>query len=278
MPEVRIVVPNELDRALDGLVKAGFAGNKAELARIALTRLMSTLPRQMSRGYDLVTAFSPDGRIFQLEYATETTHRGGTIAGVCCPEGIVFAKELRASPLMVVPNPFVRIFKIHETLGIVYCGLLPDGYLIVEEAMKHVKASNGLDIEELVGRLFLFTHPFTQRKDVRPLGASLILGGLDSQDKTRLFLLTSYGYAVEYKACADGAGKEKAKSILEDGYQPDLNLEEAKELAVKATLGSRIRADNLLLSSIEKESKTFKEASINEKKELMEKVFPDSST
>jgi hypothetical protein len=162
MPEVRIVVPDELDRALDGLVKAGFAGNKAELARIAITHLMSTLPRQMSHGYDLETAFSPDGRVFQLEYATETTHRGGTIAGVCCSEGAVLAKELKTPTLMITPNPFVRIFKIHNTIGLVYCGLLPDGYLIVDEALKQMKATNGLDIEGLAGSLFLFTHPFTQ--------------------------------------------------------------------------------------------------------------------
>ena len=275
MPEVRIVVPNELDRALGGLVKAGFAGNKAELARIALTRLMSTLPRQMSRGYDLETAFSPDGRIFQLEYATETTHRGGTIVGVCCPEGIALAKELKAGPLMVTPNPFVKIFKIDNTMGMVYCGLLPDGYLIVEEAKKQVKSSNGLDIEELAGRLFLFTHPFTQRKDVRPLATSFILGGIDTHDRPRLFLLTSYGYAVEYRACVDGMGRDESKSILEEGYRDVFSLEEAKALAVKAALRRKAKPENVLLASIDAKTKMFTEASEDERRRLLEKAFPD---
>jgi len=44
MPEVRVVVPRELDRTLDAMVRAGFAGNKAELARTALIHLLSALP------------------------------------------------------------------------------------------------------------------------------------------------------------------------------------------------------------------------------------------
>lgn len=274
MPEVRIVVPNELDRALDGLVKAGFAGNKAELARIALTHLMSTLPRQMSHGYDLETAFSPDGRLFQLEYATECTYRGGTIAGVCCSEGVVLAKELKMTPLMVAPNPFVKIFKINNTIGMVYCGLLPDGYLIVEEALRQMRAVNGLDIEGLAGKLFLFTHPFTQRKDVRPLGTAFILGGLDAEGKPRLFLLTSYGYAVEYRACADGMGREVAKGILEKGYRVDLSLEEARALAVKAVLRKKAIAENVLVTSIDAKTRNFTEVSVDEKKRLLNRIFP----
>ncbi|UCE96254.1 MAG: proteasome subunit alpha [Candidatus Bathyarchaeota archaeon] len=267
------MVPNELDRALDGLVKAGFAGNKAELARIALTRLMSTLPRQMSHGYDLETAFSPDGRLFQLEYANECTHRGGTIAGVCCSEGVVLAKELTMIPLMVAPNPFLKIFKIHNTIGIVYCGLLPDGYLIVEEALRQMRTINGLDIKGLAEKLFLFTHPFTQRKDMRPLGTSFILGGLDAEGKPRLFLLTSYGYAVEYKACADGMGRESSKGILENEYRDDLSLEEAKALAVKAVLRKKTRAENVLVTAIDAKTKNFTDAAVDERKRLLDRIF-----
>lgn len=273
MPEVRIVVPNELDRALDGLVKAGFAGNKAELARIALTHLMSTLPRQMSHGYDLETAFSPDGRLFQLEYATECTHRGGTIAGVCCSEGVVLAKKLIMTPLMITPNPFLKVFKINNTIGMVFCGLLPDGYLIVDEALRQMRVMNGLDIEGLAGKLFLFTHPFTQRKDVRPLGTSFILGGLGAEGKPRLFLLTSYGYAVEYRACADGMGREASKSILEEGYRADLSLEEARALAVKAVLRKKARAENVLVTSIDAKTKNFTDATVDERKRLLGRIF-----
>lgn len=277
MPEVRIIIPEELDRALDGLVKAGFAGNKAELARTALTHLMSTLPRQISRGYDLETAFSPDGRVFQLEYARESMKRGGTIVGVCCPEGIVLAKELSENPLMILPNPFLQIFKVSEHIGMAYCGILTDGYLVVEEALKQaeqLKKEGTIDVETLAKKLALFMQPYGQRKDVRPLAVALIIGGLDSGKLPRLFLLNSAGLAQEYKACAIGVGENESKGILKEGYRTNLSLGEATELAIKAALRERKKPENVLVATIDAATKKFKEMTLDEKKHVWKKIFP----
>lgn len=158
MPEVRIIVPQELDRALNALVKAGFAGNKAELGRVALTHLLSSLPMQIPRGYDLENAFSPDGRVFQLEYAHESVKHGGTIVGVCCSGGVVLTKQIRMkqirekNPFVIIPNPFLKIFEISERIGMVQCGILTDGFLVVDEALKQARSlvkEGMVDVETL---------------------------------------------------------------------------------------------------------------------------------
>jgi len=277
MPEVRIIIPEDLDRALDALIKAGFAGNKAELARTALTHFLSTIPTQLPKGYDVETAFSPDGRVFQLEYADETTQRGGTIVGVCSPEGIALAKELvKLDPLMKIPNPFIRIFKLHEQVGMMYAGLLNDGYLVVEEAVRQIRTleeAKNLDVETLAKKLAIFMQAFGQRKDVRPLGASVILAGIDPENMPRLFLLEGCSGVYEYKACALGLGGEESKGILKGGYRDNLSLEEAIALAVKAALREEKKPENVLLATIDTKTKRFREIALREKEQMWKKIF-----
>lgn len=278
MPEVRIIIPKELDRALEGLVKAGFAGNKAELARTALTHLMSSLPRQISRGYDLETAFSPDGRIFQLEYAAETTLRGGTIVGVCCSEGVVLAKRIRKEhgryPLVVTPDQFTRVFQIHESIGMVHCGLLLDGYIVVDEALKQAEPlgkEGRVDIKKLAKRLVLFMQSFGQKKDMRPLGTAILLGGIDLDKKPRLFLLGAHGMAKEYRAAVWGSGRDESRKILSEGYKEGIGLEEATLLAVKAAL-KETKKPEVLVATIDAKTNVFKELTDKEIEQILKKI------
>jgi len=272
MPEVRVLIPNDLDRALDALIKAGFAGNKAELARAALTHFLSTIPTQLQKGYDLETAFSPDGRVFQLEYARESMKRGGTIVGVCSTEGVVLVKEVtRDDPLMVVPNPFVQIFKVHEQIGIVYCGILTDGYVVIEEALRIAKLP--IDIEILVKKLALFMQPYGQRKDVRPFAVSLIVGGIDSENRPRVFQLNSAGVAHEFKACAIGVGSEESEETLKAEYKKDLSLEESITLAIKAALREEKKPEDVMVATIDTKTRRFKEITLKEKEQMWKKIF-----
>jgi len=278
MPEVRTIIPEDLDRALDALIKAGFAGNKSELARTAITHFLSTIPTQLPKGYDLETAFSPDGRIFQLEYAMESMKRGGTIVGVCCDDGVVLTKELpKDDAFLVLPNPFVQTFKVGENIGIVYCGILTDGYFLVEEARKILEAlekEEARNIEALVKKLALFMQPYAQRKDIRPFAAALIIGGLDSENRPRLFLLNSAGLAHEYKACHVGVGSDETKEILKAGYKQRLKLEDAVALAVRAALREAKKPENVLLAVIDTKTKRFREIALEEKERMWKKIFP----
>jgi 20S proteasome alpha/beta subunit len=281
MPEVRIIIPQELDRGLDALVKAGFAGNKAELARIALSHLLSSLPMQIPRGYDLENAFSPDGRVFQLEYAHENVKHGGTIVGVCCSEGVVLAKEVRIkeirekNPFVVIPNPFLKVFKISECVSMIQCGLLTDGYFVVDEALKQAKSlskEEPVDVEKLAEKLILFMQSFGLRKDARPLGTAFLLGGLDPLNKPRLFHLEGSGRAFECKAHAIGLGEKESIEILKKRYKYKLSLEKAAALTVEATLRKTVDIENLLVATIDRKTKRFKELTPEEKERIVEKI------
>lgn len=277
MPEVRVVIPEDLDRALDGLIKAGFAGNKAELSRAALTHFLSTMPTQLPKGYDLETAFSPDGRIFQLEYAMESMKRGATMVGICCNQGIVVAKETPREEFLVVPNPFYGIFNVAETIAIAFCGIQPDCLFVLEEAKKRTgileKKESSADVEALAKELALFMQPFAQKKDFRPLAAAMIIGGLDAESKPRLFMINSAGVSQEYKACMEGVGGDETRGILKGGYKAEMSLAEATMLAIKATLRHKREPKEVLVSTLNVKTKEARTLTYEEKRKLWIRVF-----
>ena len=276
MSEVRVILPRELDKTLEALMKAGFAGNKAELVRTALVHFLSTLPTQLPKGYDLETAFSPDGRIFQLEYAVEATNKGGTILGINCHEGIVLAKEVKKDPFLVLPNPFLNIFKIHKQIGLAYSGILTDGHIVIKEAKQlitEMEKNEKVNITNLAKELVLFMQPFGQRKNYRPFGLAMILGGLDLEERPRLFLLNSGGLAQEYKACTVGVNREKVEKIVREEYSSTMSLEEALILAAKALLTEEKEKREILMATIDTKTKTFRQLTNGEKRSIIERAY-----
>ncbi len=67
MPEIRVIIPQNMDRALESLIRAGISGNKAEIVRSAISQYLSKVPTILSKDYDLESVFSPDGRILQVD-------------------------------------------------------------------------------------------------------------------------------------------------------------------------------------------------------------------
>jgi len=101
----------------------------------------------------------------------------------------------------------------------------------------------------------------------------LLIGGLDPQNKPRLFYLESSGRAFECGAHAIGVGREESIEILKKRYKSDLSLEEATVLAVEAALRKTAETENVLVAAIDRKTKKFKELTSEEKKRIVEKIF-----
>ncbi|MFX1363094.1 MAG: hypothetical protein ACFE7A_06545, partial [Promethearchaeota archaeon] len=170
MPEIRVVVSEELDRYMSTVVQKGMFGSKAELIRAALIRYFETLPIRVPSGYDDTTMFSPDGRIFQLEYALEGAQRGAIIVGLRYRDGVMLAKERRylgefPKGSTIISSPWEGC-KIDEHIGMVPAGMGSDFILLKDKATKEAQTyreQNGepISVEELVKRLSIFMQSYT---------------------------------------------------------------------------------------------------------------------
>lgn len=187
-------------------------------------------------GYDLdVTTYSPDGRVFQVEYAGKAVENSGTSVAICCKDGIVFASEKFLLSKMLVPGTSKRIFPVHRHAGMVVAGMLPDARQIVNrarsEATQYMNAYNEeMPPEILAERLGLFMHAYTCYGSVRPFGCAVLMGNVDKETKKpSVFCVEPTGMAFKYVGTAVGKGKQAAKTEIEKMYanNPELTCEQA---------------------------------------------------
>lgn len=194
------------------------------------------LPAQ--QGYDrAITVFSPDGRLYQVEYAIETVRRGSIALGIKAADGVVLAVEEKARKLQIVESA-QKIFKIDDHIGLAAAGYIPDARSQADNA-RFFAQSNQLIYDEEVMLETVAKHladqsqQFTQFAGVRPFGVALILGGVND-DGPHLFVTDPSGTYLEYDAIAIGRDSDRSTTFLEKEYKPGLSLDDAARLAIAA--------------------------------------------
>mmetsp|Transcript_59148 Transcript_59148/g.105133 ORF Transcript_59148/g.105133 Transcript_59148/m.105133 type:complete len:254 (-) Transcript_59148:45-806(-) len=193
-------------------------------------------------GYDLsVTTFSPDGRVFQVEYAGKAVENSGTTLAICCKDGVIFAAEKFMLSKMLVPGTNKRIFPVHRHCGMSIAGLVADARMIVSrarsESTQYVSSyAEEIPPEILAERLGMFMHAYTLYGSIRPFGCALLLGSVDKETKVpSLFSIEPSGMVFKYTGTAAGKGKQAAKTEIEKALanNPDLTCEQALSHAAK---------------------------------------------
>jgi proteasome alpha subunit len=183
-----------------------------------------------------ITVFSPDGRLFQVEYAMELVNRGATILGIQCQEGLVLGSEENIEVLEEAGYSW-KIFRVDDHIGAAIVGLSSDARILIDQARIYAQSNKltydePIDVEVVTKRICDIQQMYTQHAGVRPFGVSIIFGGVDKTG-TRVFGTHPSGTYRGYKATALGAGRETVLSILKEDYKEDLSLEAGTQLAVK---------------------------------------------
>jgi len=216
------------------------------------------------QGYDrAITVFSPDGRLYQVEYAIETVKRGSIALGIKTNYGIIFAADERARKLQIVEEP-QKLFKIAQHIGVAAAGYIPDARNQVDDARFFSQSSNlvydeVVDIETVVKHIADRCQQYTQYAGARPIGVALIIGGIDKNGNS-LFLTDPSGTYVPYNAVAIGANSDKVTEFLTKEYKPELTLEDAKILAtasINMISDDANSSEHIRISQIKSDTKKF---------------------
>jgi len=199
-------------------------------------------PTQM--GYDrAITVFSPDGRLFQVEYATETVRRGTLSIGILCSDGVLLAAEEYLTDFQ--DESFSRkLFIVDSNIGAAVAGYVPDGRVLIDYAREYCQYQRLLydepaHVEVVAKRISDIKQSYTQHGGVRPFGVSIIFGGIDPDRTPQIYVTDPSGSYIKYYVAVIGSRAEEAKKVLKEHYTKSVTLEEAKYLAtlaiVKAT-------------------------------------------
>ena len=207
-------------------------------------------------GYDLsASTFSPDGRIFQVEYASKAVENGGTVVGIKASDGVVLGVSKPILHKMVVASTgsYKRIHNVDVHAGIASTGFLPDARILVGRAVDEAvdwQENYGSKIppHTLADRLGQYVHYFTLHGALRPFGASCVMGAYDQEEKKYgLYSVETNGAAYSFYGVATGKGKQAAKTELEKldlHKSPCTSAEAVKHVAKILTMLHNENKDN----------------------------------
>ncbi len=189
-------------------------------------------------GYDrAITVFSPDGRLYQVEYAIETVRRGTLAIGIKSKDGLILAVEEKPRKLQ---NAEVtqKIFQVDDHIGVAAAGYIPDARSQVDNARFFAQSNRMIydepvEVESVAKHLADQCQQFTQYAGVRPFGVALIIAGVDRSGST-IYLTDPSGTYISYDAVAIGSGADQVTEYLEKFYKKDMTTEDAAALAIES--------------------------------------------
>jgi len=201
------------------------------------------------------TMFSPDGRLYQVEYASKIVEQGSTGVGIIFNEGVVLVADKNVQSKLVIPESIEKIFKIDQNIAVVSAGLVGDARRLVGIARKQAQDnkmvySENIQIEVMAKEIAETKQAFTQYGGLRPFGVAFIIGGVDEKG-AKIFQTEPSGALAEYKAVAIGRNREKAMEVLEKDFKEGLSLTEALTSAYKAIEKSLPEKEKISLGRLE---------------------------
>jgi len=222
------------------------------------------MPHQLM-GYDrAITMFSPDGRLLQVEYAKKTVRQGSTAIGMVCSDGILFVTDKRVVDPLVVPESVEKIWQIDDHIGATASGILSDARVLIERAQvkaqqNRVTYDSKIDVLSIVKDICNLKQICTQSGGLRPFGVSVLVGGID-KESPKLYETDPTGIFFEYKASVIGEGEVEIEEILHKEYKPELTIDDALKLCLKAlkkVLGANFSVDRIDAAYIDSKEKKF---------------------
>ncbi|MFH0714638.1 MAG: archaeal proteasome endopeptidase complex subunit alpha [Candidatus Diapherotrites archaeon] len=237
-------------------------------------------PNPKSQAYDrAATMFSPDGRLYQVEYASKIVAQGTLGLGLIYDSGVLLGADKKVASKLLIPESIEKLFVVDDHIAAVSSGLVGDARRLVELARNKAQENmvfyeEPIHVETLVKEISSLMQAYTQYGGMRPFGVSFLVGGVDEAGK-HLFETEPSGALAEYKADAIGNGRNEAMALFEKDFEENLSYEEGVNLmmqAIKKTLpeNEKMDASRLDFAKIEEKGK-FTRISRDELKTLLGK-------
>lgn len=214
-----------------------------------------------------VSTFSPEGRLFQVEYSLEAIKLGSTAIGIATSEGVILGVEKRANSPLLETDSIEKILEVDRHIGCAMSGLTADARSMIEHARTAAVTHSlyydeDISVESLTQSVCDLALRFgegaagEERLMSRPFGVALLIAGYDKDDGYQLFHAEPSGTFYRYNAKAIGSGSEGAQSELQNEWHSSLTLKEAELLVLKIlkqVMEEKLDENNAQLSSITKE-------------------------
>ncbi|SOV18335.1 proteasome subunit alpha type-4, putative [Plasmodium sp. gorilla clade G2] len=225
----------------------------------------------MARRYDSrTTTFSPEGRLYQVEYALEAINNASITIGLITKDGVILgADKVFISKLIDKANNYEKIYKIDKHIFCGVAGLNADANILINQsrlyAQRYLYNYNEVQpVSQLVVQICDIKQSYTQYGGLRPYGVSFLIGGYDTKDGYQLYHTDPSGNYSGWFATAIGTNNLTASSVLKQEWKNDMTLEEGLLLALK-TLAKSTDTEIPKSEKIELAYLTYKDGEVYQK-------------
>ena len=216
-----------------------------------------------------VNTFSPEGRIYQIEYALGAINHGSTSIGIKTPEGVVLGVEKKMASKLMEVTKSEKLVEIDSHCACAMSGIVGDARVLIDHArvesqnhtFNYVERLNVELITQAVSDMamnFGEGYEGSKRKPMaRPFGVALLIAGVD-ENGPKLYQTDPSGTYFEWQARAIGSGGDTAMTSLKEAYHQNMTLVEAEKLVMttlKQVMEEKISADNVEVCVIRTDTK-----------------------
>jgi 20S proteasome subunit alpha 1 len=230
----------------------------------------------MSRGnFDkVITVFSPEGGLYQVEYAFNAVKAGGvTSVAICGKDSACVVTQRKVPDKLMKGSSLTNMYLLNKHIGACVTGRVPDGRSVINEARQDAfdyeyDYGVSIPIGTLAKRVADRAQVFTQEAGTRAMGVTVTLVGIDREDsgalRPRVYKCDPAGHFVGYFATASGQKEVDATAQLEKRQKQkpfdELTAAETIEccLAVlQQVLGESLKAKDVEVAAVSVERPIF---------------------
>lgn len=217
----------------------------------------------MARRYDSrTTIFSPEGRLYQVEYAMEAISNAGAAIGMLCKDGVVLVAEKKiTSKLLDTHAVGVRrekMYKLDDHVCCAVAGITADANILINTcrqiAQRYFFAyQEPMPVEQLVRSLCDTKQGYTQFGGQRPFGVSLLYAGWDEHYGFQLYQSDPSGNYGGWKAVAIGAGAQAAQNLLKTEFKEETTVADGIQTLIKVlskSMDSSLTVEKVELATV----------------------------
>ena len=224
------------------------------------------------RTYDrALTVFSPEGRLFQVEYALEAVRRGTLAVAIKSREAVCLAAQIKIPSTLMDADSIDKIFQVDEHVGVAISGLHADSRALINYARVQAQSfrltyDEPVRLSMLVKAIADIKQQYTQYGGIRPFGCALFFIAIDGAG-TQIYTTSPSGIYRSFKAYALGSGESTAREYLTENYKEDLSFEELIHLSLntmKESINDDLAKETTRLAYIKSEDNKFHECTKDE--------------
>ncbi len=223
-----------------------------------------------------LTVFSPEGRLFQVEYALEAVRRGTLAVAVKSKDAVCLAAQIKIPSKLMDADSIDKLFQVDEHIGVAIAGLHADSRTLINYARVQAQSfrltyDEPVRLNMLVKSIADMKQQYTQFGGIRPFGCALFFVAVDAKG-TQIYTTSPSGIYRAFKAYALGSGEATAREYLKENYKEGLSFDEIINLALntlKESIDEAPTKENIRLVYIKAEDKKYHECSKDEVEQFL---------